>query len=180
MRKAVLSIAIFVITLISSVDIVAQKFVKVDVSPMDAASYPSNWKESNKLVKIIYSRPQLKGRALEKLAPNDKVWRTGANEAPEITFYKDVLFGDKEVKAGTYTLFTIPTQGDWTVILSNQKNVWGAYFYDIKDDVVRVSGKVLKSEDDIESFSIVFEGEEENAILYLGWANTIVSVTVKG
>jgi hypothetical protein len=95
MRKAVLSIAIFVITLISSVEIVAQKFVKVDVSPMDAASYPSNWKESNKLVKIIYSRPQLKGRALEKLAPNDKVWRTGANEAPEITFYKDVVFGDK-------------------------------------------------------------------------------------
>ena len=121
MKKTFLSIAIFTIALISSVDSTAQKFAKVDVSPMDGAAYPSNWKESNKLIKITYSRPQLKGRALDKLAPNDKVWRTGANEAAEITFYKDVTFGDKEVKAGTYTLFTIPTEGDWTVILSKQK-----------------------------------------------------------
>jgi hypothetical protein len=180
MKKTFLSIAIFIIALISSVDSVAQKFAKVDVSPMDGSAHPSNWKESNKLIKIIYSRPQLKGRALDKLAPNDKVWRTGANEAAEITFYKDVTFGDKEVKAGTYTLFTIPTEGDWTVILSKQKNIWGAYFYDMKEDVVRVSGKVSKSDEVIESFSIVFEGEEENATMYLGWANTIVSVSIKG
>jgi hypothetical protein len=180
MKKTFLSIAIFTIALISSVDSTAQKFAKVDVSPMDGAAYPSNWKESNKLIKITYSRPQLKGRALDKLAPNDKVWRTGANEAAEITFYKDVTFGDKEVKAGTYTLFTIPTEGDWTVILSKQKNVWGSYFYDMKEDVVRVSGKVSKSDEVIESFSIVFEGEEENATMYLGWANTIVSVPIKG
>lgn len=180
MKKTFLSIAIFTIALISSVDSTAQKFAKVDVSPMDGAAYPSNWKESNKLIKITYSRPQLKGRALDKLAPNDKVWRTGANEAAEITFYKDVTFGDKEVKAGTYTLFTIPTEGDWTVILSKQKNVWGSYFYDMKEDVVRVSGKVSKSDEVIESFSIVFEGEEENATMYLGWANTIVSVSIKG
>ncbi|PQJ77382.1 DUF2911 domain-containing protein [Polaribacter glomeratus] len=180
MKKAFLSIAIFTIALISSADVTAQKFAKVDVSPMDGASYPNNWKESNKLVKITYGRPQLKGRSLDKLAPNDKVWRTGANEAPEITFYKDVTFGDKAVKAGTYTLYTIPTNGDWTVILSNQKNVWGAYYYDMKEDVARVSGKVSKSDEAIESFSIVFEGEGENATMYLGWANTIVAVPVKG
>ncbi|SDS33136.1 Protein of unknown function [Polaribacter sp. KT25b] len=180
MKKAFLSIAIFTIVLMSSAEVTAQKFAKVDVSPMDAASFPNNWKESNKLVKIIYSRPQLKGRTLDKLAPIDKVWRTGANEAAEITFYKDVTFGGKEVKAGTYTLFTIPTEGDWTVILSNQKNIWGAYFYDMKEDVVRVNGKMSKSEDSIESFSIVFEGEEESAMMYLGWANTIISVPVKG
>ncbi|WP_339661363.1 DUF2911 domain-containing protein [uncultured Polaribacter sp.] len=180
MKKALLSIAIFTIALISSADITAQKFAKVDVSPMDAATYPNNWKESNKLVKITYGRPQLKGRTLDKLAPNDKVWRTGANEAAEITFYKDVIFGDKPVKAGTYTLFTIPTDGDWTVILSTQRNVWGAYFYDVKDDVVRVTGKVSKSDENIESFSIVFEGEDNNATMYLGWAKTIVSVPVKG
>ncbi len=67
-------------------------------------------KKQIKLVKVVYSRPQLKGRSLDKLAPKDKVWRTGANEAAEITFYKDVTFGGKEVKAGTYTLFTIPTE----------------------------------------------------------------------
>ncbi|UAM96907.1 DUF2911 domain-containing protein [Polaribacter litorisediminis] len=189
MKKAILSIVMFAIALISSTEISAQEsskvdvvpsFSKVDVSPMDAASYPSNWRNSDKLVKVIYSRPQLKGRTLEKLAPNDKVWRTGANEAAEITFYKDVNFGGKKVKAGTYTLFTIPTASEWTVILSNQKNVWGSYFYDKAEDVVRVQGTVSQSKDLIEAFSIVFEGEDDNATMHLGWANTVVSIPVKG
>jgi len=180
MKKSILIIAIFAISMLFPTEMSAQKFPKIDVSPMDASSFPENWRESNKLVKVVYSRPQLKGRTLDKLAPNDKVWRTGANEAAEITFYKDVTFGDKKVKAGTYTLFTIPTDNEWTFILSNQKNVWGSYFYDKAEDVVRVSGEVSKSKDSIEAFSIVFEGEEENATMYLGWGNTLVSVPVKG
>jgi hypothetical protein len=180
MKKSILMIAVFAISIFSSTEMLAQKFPKVDVSPMDAASFPENWRESNKLVKVVYSRPQLKGRTLDKLAPNDKVWRTGANEAAEITFYKDVTFGDKEVKAGTYTFFTIPTDTDWTFILSNQKNVWGSYFYDKAEDVVRVTAKVSKSKNLIEAFSIIFEGEEESAMMHLGWANTIVSLPVKG
>ncbi|TXD53175.1 MULTISPECIES: DUF2911 domain-containing protein [unclassified Polaribacter] len=180
MIKTIFSIAIFTIALISSTNTFAQKFPKVDVSPMDASSYPVNWRNSDKLVKVVYSRPQLKGRTLDKLAPNDKVWRTGANEAAEITFYKDVTFGDRDVKAGTYTLFTIPTDTEWTIILSTQKNVWGSYFYDKTEDVVRVFGKVSKSKDVIESFSVVFEGEENAATMHLGWGNTVVSVPVKG
>jgi hypothetical protein len=180
MKKAILSIAIFTISLISSTEITAQDFPKIDVSPMDAASHPNNWRESNKLVKVVYSRPQLKGRSLDKLATKDKVWRTGANEAAEITFYKDVTFGDKDVKAGTYTMFTIPSDENWTVILSNHKNIWGAYFYEKDQDVVRVSATVSKSDKLIETFSIVFVGEGDAAIMHLGWANTIVSVPVKG
>lgn len=180
MKKAILSIAIFTIALISSTETFAQKFPKMDASPMDASSYPVHWKNANKLVKVVYSRPQLKGRTLDKLAPNDKVWRTGANEAAEITFYKDVTFGGKSVKAGTYSLFTIPTDGDWTVIVSNQKNVWGSYFYDKGEDVVRVSGKVSKAKESIEAFSIVFDGEEGDAKMHLGWADTIVTIAVKG
>jgi hypothetical protein len=156
MKKSILLIAFLAIFLGTSADISAQKFTKIDPSPMDAAAYPSNWREANKLVKVVYSRPQLKGRTLDKLAPNDKVWRTGANEATEITFYKNVVFGGKEIAAGTYTLFTIPTNEDWTVIVSNQKNVWGSYFYDEKDDVARVKGIASKSEETIEAFSIVF------------------------
>ena len=180
MKKSILLIALLAVFLGTSSDITAQKFVKVDASPMDAAAFPSNWREADKLVKVVYSRPQLKGRTLDKLAPNDKVWRTGANEATEITFYRNVVFGGKEVAAGTYTLFTIPTNEDWTVILSKQKNVWGSYFYDEKDDVVRVKGMVTTSEEPIEAFSIVFEGENNEAIMYFGWGNKIVSVPVKG
>ncbi|WP_296634448.1 DUF2911 domain-containing protein [Polaribacter sp.] len=180
MKKAVFTIAIFTIALISSSEVTAQEFPKMDVSPMDAASYPSNWREADKLVKVIYSRPQLKGRSLDKLAPNGKVWRTGANEAAEITFYKNVMFGDKRVKAGTYTLFTIPKYGNWTVILSNQKNVWGSYFYDKKEDVARVEAAVSQAKNSLEAFSIVFDGEDEEAMMHLGWGKTRVSVPVKG
>ncbi|PQJ80711.1 DUF2911 domain-containing protein [Polaribacter porphyrae] len=178
MKKAILSIAIFAITLTTSTEVTAQDFPKMDVSPMDAASYPVNWRNADKLVKVIYSRPQLKGRDLDKLAPKGKVWRTGANEAAEITFYNDVIFGGSKVKKGTYTLFTIPADGEWTIILSNQKNVWGSYFYKKDEDVVRVTGKVSKSKKSLESFSIVFTGEEDEATMHLGWANTIISVPV--
>lgn len=180
MKKAILSIAFFAIALLSTTENFAQDFPKMDVSPMDAASYPTNWRNADKLVKVVYSRPQLKGRKLDKLAPKDKVWRTGANEAAEITLYKNATFGGKKVKAGTYTLFSIPTDGDWIIILSNQKNVWGSYFYDKAEDVVRVEGKVAQLDKPIEAFSIVFEGEDDNATMHMAWGNTMISVPVKG
>ncbi len=180
MKKIVLSLVILAFTVFTSADVYAQKFKKLDKSPMDAASYPSSYKKSDKLVKVIYSRPQLKGRDLSKLIPEGKVWRTGANEAVEITFYKDVVFGGKKVKAGMYTLFTIPSEKEWTVILSNHKNVWGAYFYKEEKDVVRVKAKVSKSENSVEAFSIVFEGEGNNTTMYMGWGTTVVAVPVKG
>ena len=179
MKKAILSIAICAIALISTTNANAQECAPMDKSPMDAASYPVNWRNADKLVKVIYSRPQLKGRSLDKLAPSGKVWRTGANEAVEITFYSDVLFGGKEVEAGTYTLFTIPSDDEWTVILSNQKNVWGSYFYDKSQDVERVMAKVKSLTKPIEAFSIVFDGEDDSAMMHLGWANTLVSVPVE-
>ena len=175
MKKPILAIAIFAIALISSTEISAQKFPKLDVSPLDAASYPSSYKISDKVVKVLYGRPQLKGRDLAKLAPVNKVWRTGANEAPEITFYKDVIFGGKAVKAGTYALFTIPNEKDWTVILSTARNVWGSYFYKQEEDVVRVSGKVAISEKNIEVFSMLFDTD---MTLKMGWGNTVVSVAI--
>ena len=161
MKKSILSVLVLVLAFTTSSNLFAQKFPKLDVSPMDAASYPTHWKNSDKLVKVIYGRPQLKGRDLSKLAPNDKVWRTGANEAAEITFYKDVVFGGKDVKAGTYSLFTIPTDEDWTIIISNQRNVWGSYFYKKEQDVIRVSGKVSESKKNIAASSITFNKTED-------------------
>ncbi len=158
----------------------AQKFPSLDKSPMDVASYPSSYRVSNKMIKIAYSRPQLKGRTVASLTPERKIWRTGANEAAEITFYKDVIFGGKEVKAGRYTLFTIPNKKIWTVILSTAKNVWGAYFYKESEDVVRVQATVSKGKKSIEAFSIAFDGEDDNVMMYLGWGTTVVSLPIKG
>jgi hypothetical protein len=177
MKNTVLTIAVFVTTLISSLQLTAQEFKSLDKSPMDMAAFPRSYKISDKIVKVIYSRPQLKGRDLVKLAPPEKVWRTGANEAVEITFYKDVIFGGKALKAGTYSLFTIPSlEGDWTVIINRARNVWGSYYYKQDQDVVRVSGKYTKTEENIEALSMMFD---KDMTLKMGWGNTIISVSIK-
>lgn len=179
MRKSIISIFIIIITSLFSSEVMAQKFAGLDKSPMDASSFPSSYRETDKIVKVIYSRPQLKGRKLATLVPNDKVWRTGANEAVEITFYKDVVFGDQHLKAGTYSLFTIPNEKEWAIILNKAKNVWGAYFYNQDEDVIRVQAPVTKSSKYIEVFSIAFDGEEENFNMYFGWGTTLVTLPLQ-
>ena len=177
MKNSILPIAIFVITLVSSPQITAQEFKGLDKSPMDMAAFPSSYRVSDKIVKVIYSRPQLKGRDLMKLAPPEKVWRTGANEAVEITFYKDVVFGGKAVKAGVYSLFVIPSlDEDWTIIINEAKNVWGSYSYNQDQDVVRVAGISSKAEKNVEAFSMMFE---KDMTLKMGWGNMIISVPIK-
>jgi len=100
-----------------------------------------------KNVSVAYGQPSKKGRVLfgkegsGSLEPYGKVWRIGANNATEITFKKDGTFGGKPVKAGTYTLFALPTDKDWTLILNSELKQWGAYKYDeIKGkDVLKVT-----------------------------------------
>ena len=93
-----------------------------------------------------------------ELVPYGKVWRTGADEATEITFYKDVMFGGKEVKAGTYALFTIPNKDSWDIILNKGLHQWGAFTYDDKMDVTRVRAMPKMMDDEVENFSIMFDG----------------------
>ena len=177
MKNSILPFAFLLITLISSLQLTAQNFKDLDKSPMDVAAFPSSYKISDKIVKVIYSRPQLNGRDLVKLAPPEKIWRTGANEAAEIIFYKDVIFGGKALKAGTYSLFTIPSlDGDWTVIINKARNVWGSYYYKQDQDVIRVSGKMTKTEENIEAFSMMFDND---MTLKIGWGKTVVSVSIE-
>ncbi len=180
MKKYSIITALFLFLALSFTnESIAQNFSKLDVSPMDAASYPSDYKISLKEVKVIYSRPQLKGRALSDLAPNGKVWRTGANEATEITFYKDMFLGETPIKAGTYSLFTIPGDKAWTIIISKDVNVWGSYFYNEKNDVARIKVPVTFKKDSLEAFSIAFDGSKEGVDMYLGWGSIRVTVPFK-
>ena len=176
MKKIILLVAVFALTIGFSNQAIAQNFKGLDKSPMDIASFPSNYRVSEKVIKIIYSRPQLKGRSLEKLAPLGKKWRTGANEATEVTFYKDVVFGGTAVKAGTYTMYAIPGKTTWTVVLSSQLNVWGVYFHKDENDVAKVSIPVKKSEKIIDLFSIVID---KDMTIHMGWGDVILSIPVK-
>jgi hypothetical protein len=172
--------------LLFPVAIMAQdyKFPNVDKSPADVVYYPLNIvkeKDSSKkpLVRIIYSRPQKNGRPIfGVLEQYGKVWRTGANESTEIKFFDDVKIGDQKVKAGTYSLFTIPEKDKWTIIINKQTDKWGAYTYDQKKDVVRVDVPVKSSEKVIEAFSITFNEIPNGANLIMGWDQTVVEVPI--
>ncbi|WP_127128578.1 DUF2911 domain-containing protein [Pseudoflavitalea rhizosphaerae] len=144
----------------------------------DAPKSPRITAEGND-VKISYGQPSKRGREIfGKLVPYGKVWRTGANEATEITFTKDGSFGGKPVKAGTYSLFTIPGEEEWTFILNSELKQWGSYKYEqIKGkDVLSVKVKSSKiGGDPVEKLTITLpEGK-----LLLEWDQTKVEVPVK-
>ncbi len=162
----------FAFFMLISAQVEAQKFSKLDKSPLDISYYRTN-RKSPPMAKVIYSRPQLKGRDINALAPNGKVWRTGANEATEIKCYQDLKFGGKTVKAGTYSLYTIPGDKEWTIILNRDTDVWGAYNYNEQNDVLRVQASVSTGEN-TEAFSIAFDVDH----MYLAWGTILVSLPV--
>jgi hypothetical protein len=175
-KSKLIAVLTFAFIMLFSTNIEAQKFSKLDKSPMDAAAFPRDYKVSDKLIKIVYSRPQLKGRALSKLAPNGKVWRTGANEAAELTLYTDMKLGDTKIKAGAYTFYVIPGESEWTAIISTDLNVWGSYFYNEENDVARISVPVNSADESLEAFSITFTEAENGVHMHLGWGTVRVAV----
>jgi hypothetical protein len=129
-----------------------------------------------KEVKVTYGRPYKKGRVVfGELEKFGKVWRTGANQATTITFKEDGKFGGKDVKAGTYTLFTIPNEKEWTVILNSEPNQWGAYKYNKDKDVLSVNVPVKKLSNVVEQFTIRFKDDDE---LIMEWDQTQVVVPI--
>ena len=125
-------------------------------------------------VSLEYGRPQVKDRTIwGKLVPYGKVWRTGADEATTITFGADVLVQGKALPAGTYSLFTIPEEGEWTVIFNKVASQWGAYSYDEGEDALRVSAKPEAS-DATEALEFAIEGSSVS----LHWEKLAVSFEV--
>lgn len=170
------------ILVFSSVSL-AQQFAPIDKSSMDMAYFPNNFAHDRKagekaVIRVIYSRPQKNGREIfGKLVPFDKVWRTGANEATEIKFYEDVELAGKKVKAGTYSLFTIPGEKEWTIILNSDADYWGAYSYNEKNDVVRVSAPATQLNTEVENFTIQFDKKgDRQGVMKLAWDKTVVEV----
>ncbi len=173
--KKLLTLAVVAAAFLAAPTVNAQDF-KVDKSPMDQASFPKDYKDSNKLVKVTYSRPQLKGRELATLAPEGKVWRMGANEAVEVTLFKDMNLGTTPVKAGTYTMYAVPQGKEWTIILNKDLNVWGSYFYNEKNDVARITVPVEQGKESVEYFGMEFMPVDKGAHLVGAWGTARVQI----
>jgi len=176
-RSLKISIVISFIFFVNST-IKAQDFPDLDRSPHDIVYFRAN-KISPPTIKVLYGRPQKQGRKVfGELVPYNKIWGVGANEATEIRFYTDVVFGDQKVNAGTYVLYAIPDKSEWILILNSNLDVWGTYEYEQKYDVARVKVKVSRAEP-IEAFSIGFKDKKKYIRMTLAWDTTRVSIPIK-
>lgn len=129
-------------------------------------------------IEITYGQPSKRDRVIfGGLVPYDSVWRTGANEATEIMFRKDAIFGGKKIKAGTYTLFTIPSAKSWEIILNKQLGQWGAYEYPKyrRKNVLRTTVPVYTLPEVVEIFTISVNADT----VRFEWDKTGAAVPVK-
>lgn len=177
MRKIAVIIVIAIVVLAA---VTAYIFLRPRVSPAATASISAN----GTTITAYYSRPAQKGRLLfgtkeeGALVPFGEIWRTGANEATEIEFSRDVWWNGAPVKAGRYALFTIPQSTTWTVILNKKLGQWGAFFYDEKDDYLRTQVQSLKTTYVNELFSITLSPDGSGAQCTLAWGETSITVPI--
>ena len=132
-------------------------------------------------ISVEYSRPGAKGREIfGALVPYGEIWRTGANKATKITFNEDCIFGGKNIKKGSYSLFTIPDMDVWIVLLNNDTELWGVGGYDKKKQVCNIETKVINSKDFTESFTIEFgKFKSFSSTMSLKWANTQIDIVIE-
>ena len=163
------------------------RFPLMDKSPMDMSYYPVNYpilriqdKATEPLVaRLVYSRPQRNGRnVFGELLEYNKVWRLGANEATEIEFYKDVLINNKIVPKGRYTLYAIPAEDKWTIIVNRETDIWGAFKYDSGKDIVRADVPVEKQAEPLEAFTMFFEKTPTGFVMIASWDTALVSLPI--
>ncbi|MCH2490680.1 MAG: DUF2911 domain-containing protein [Flavobacteriales bacterium] len=179
MKTVYTCIAITLTILLSTDATLAQSFPTMDASPMDLAMARAD-RNTPPVARVIYSRPSKKGREIfGELVPYDQVWRTGANEATELTLYKPMLFGDTKLDPGTYTLYTIPKKDEWVIIINGDTNVWGSYSYKKEKDIARMTVETRNAAAPTESLSMVFRPENDGTTLMIGWDSTYVEIPFK-
>jgi hypothetical protein len=130
-------------------------------------------------ITVNYSRPAVKGRAIwGALVPYDKVWRTGANEATQISFSDDVTINGQPLPKGTYSLHTIPGKDSWTIIFNKTAKQWGSFNYKQEEDALRVTVRPQKA-NFMELMTINFPNvTNDNATVVIRWENISVPFTV--
>lgn len=128
-------------------------------------------------IKIDFSQPGVKDRKIfGELVPFGKIWRTGANEATTVEVSRDCKVGGSFLRAGKYSLFTIPGESEWTIIFNTVPEQWGAYKYDESKDALRFKVKAEKSPSFNERLDFVIKADATgNGTVSLLWDNTMVS-----
>ena len=167
------------VALLAATSLSAQELKLPSLSP--GATITQDFSTSK--IEIVYSRPSARGRKVfGDVVPFGEVWRTGANAATKVTFGEDVWVGGKEVKAGSYSLYTMPTAGEWEVIINKNTGNWGAFGYAVTDDVARfkVRPTMGQGNDMVETFTIsITDITFSTCNIELAWEKTKVVIPVK-
>jgi hypothetical protein len=158
-----------------------QRPTDLDKSPLDITYSPANYpilKMNGKVkgdpaARVIYSRPLKSNRLIfGGIIKYGEMWRLGANEATEIEFFKTARVGDKKVSKGRYSLFCIPTENKWTIIINKDNFSWGNFTYDSKKDVAKVEIPVQRIDETVEALTMYFEESSKGSNLVIMWENT--------
>jgi hypothetical protein len=155
------------------------------VAQQDKASRPSppakaECKLANgKSVTVDYSSPRAKGRKVfGGLVPYGQVWRAGANEATTFVTTGDINVGGKTLPAGSYTMFAIPGEDKWTLVISKKTGEWGTAYPGPENDLARIDMKVSKTSAPVENFTIAFDKTGSGCTMRIEWENTRASVDI--
>jgi hypothetical protein len=188
MKKITLLILTFI-----SYQLSAQEFSKMDASPLDMAYYPRNSAHDLTFaktvdekaglmtqIKIMYSRPQAKGRTVfGGIVEYGKEWRIGANETTEVTFYSPVRIGDAILFPGTYAMYIIPEKDNWTLKFHPTVNGWGVYNFDFSKELASVQSKVSNTPENVEALSITMYESDSGAVhIKIGWADSMAEFPI--
>jgi hypothetical protein len=131
-----------------------------------------------KSIRVAYSSPRAKGRKIfGGLVPYGEPWRTGANEATAFVTDANLTIGGKDIPAGSYTMFTVPNQDKWTLIISKKTGEWGIP-YPEGEDLARADMSVSKTSGPVENFSISFHEMGTGCHMYLDWENTRATIEI--
>ncbi|MDA3615584.1 DUF2911 domain-containing protein [Polluticaenibacter yanchengensis] len=173
-----------IVALLLCLNVMAQG-TEPDKSPLDVAYSPNNFPQSKingkntskPNARVLYSRPQLKGRNIfgNEVAFGE-IWRLGANEATEIELFKSSLFGGKKLAKGRYSMFCIPNATSWTIIINKDLDGWGAFNYNQANDVIRVAVPTKAEEVPAEYFTMYFDASNN---LVIKWDSVSVSIPIK-
>ena len=146
----------------------AQKTTQVHPGKGGSPHVRSEWTIDGANISIEYGRPSLKGREEAKLMPPGKEWRTGADEATTLKTDKSLMFGSLMVPPGSYTLYTVPGEGKWDLVISKKTGQWGVP-YPAGEDLGRAPMTVTKNASPVEQLTIEVHDTPGGGELRVNW-----------
>jgi|WetSurMetagenome_2_1015567.scaffolds.fasta_scaffold176688_2 hypothetical protein len=175
MRHPVLTAAVAVVAMTVAVAASAQQTKEIHPGRGGSPHVQTDWTVDGAKISIQYGRPYLKGRPEAQLMPSGKPWRTGADEATTLVTDKPLKFGSLSVPAGTYTLFTLPGESAWQLIVSKQTGQWGTQYSEAQD-LGRAPMKIEKAASPVEQLTVTIDDTPAGGTLKVSWGTTVASI----